>query len=172
MNDYNGIFGSFHPLSHSEIRGNAIVVSLYMAMLPVIIGGVALAVKSGNIWFGAFAGVIWLCLVIFVTKCRRRRYVSRFGNQYNAMRLLVCGFLVYTGVAWRGLLGIYNQLGLNVALSAFGLWITGISILITLISNLTLYRIRDVQVADLVGVIETFALVIFIGSIMFLFLYT
>jgi len=173
MNDNNtAIFGTFRPLSQSEIRGNAIEVSLYAATLPVVIGGIALAVKFGRPWIGAIAGFIWLFLVIFVTKSRSQRYVSRFGSKYNVLRLLIGGFLVYTGVAWRGLLGFYNHLEPGVSLSVFGRWISVISLLVTLISNVALYRISDEQVADLIGVMEITALAIFIGSMMFLLLYT
>ncbi|MGN0228851.1 MAG: hypothetical protein ACI4BH_03480, partial [Muribaculaceae bacterium] len=125
---------------------------------------------------GAVSGVIWLCAVIFVASIRDVKYVPKFGIKYNLMRFLIGGFLVYSSVAWRGLLGIYNRVVINVAcevsISAFGWAVMAISLVITLISKLSLYRIEDVQMADLVGIIEMAALAIFLGSIMFILLYT
>lgn len=99
-----------------------------------------------------------------------------FGIKYNLLRLLICGAFVYSGVAWRGLFGLYNRLrwnnGWDMSISSFGWWILAISLLITILCKLSLYRIVDVQVADFVGILELTALGIFIGSIMFLLLYT
>lgn len=97
-------------------------------------------------------------------------------SPYNILRTVICGFLVYGGVGWRGLLGFYNYLswkqGCDMYITSYGWTLLSISLIITLITKLSLYRIVDVQVADLIGIIEITALGIFIGSIMFLFLYT
>ncbi|MGN1266059.1 MAG: hypothetical protein ACI4UL_09615 [Muribaculaceae bacterium] len=172
----NGIFGTFRPLTAAQIKGNAIFVAAWSASFMIVVVGVALAVVTGIIWIGAASAAICVCLLCFVARIRNLKYVPKFGIKYNLMRMLIGGSLVYSSVAWRGLLGIYFRIvdngWWNVPISTYGWALMWISLAITLLSKISLYRIEDVQVADLVGVIEVTALAILVGSIMFILLYT
>lgn len=171
-NSRSEIFGTFQPLTKFQMRRNVITVSSYAATFLIIIVGMVFAVWSGNVWIGVSAAVIWICAVMYVASIRTLQYVPKFGKKYNLMRTLICGCLVYGGIAWRGLLGLYNHLCLDISLSAFGWLVLCCSLFIAVISKLSLYRIVDVQIADFVGIVEVIEVGIFIGSIMFLLLYT
>lgn len=172
----NDIFGTFRILTPAQIKCNARYVANWVVVFSIIIAGVVIAVWTGIVWIGPVFGIVGLCPVFFAPRFRNIRYTSRFGMKYNMLRMVIWGFLVYGGVGWRGLLGFYNYLkwkqDWDVSLAFYGWTILAISLIITLIANLSLYRIMDVQVADLAGIIEMMASGVFIGSIMFLLLYT
>lgn len=176
MNTLNDIFGTFRPLTPAQMKGNAQFVALWSASLLIVLVGVVAAVRTGIVWIGVVAGGIWMGVIFLLANNRKVKYVPKFGVKYNLLRFLIGGYLVYSGAVWRGLLGCYCLLaakeGWEMSLSAFGWTLMTTSLAITLISKWSLYRMADVQVADLVGVIEMTALAVFIGSIMFLLLYT
>lgn len=179
MNDdtyENNIFGTFRTLTPAQIKDNALFVGWWAVVFLIVIAGVAVAVLTKIVWLAPAISLIGVCLYFFVARNRNTHYVCKFGMKYNILRSLTCGFLVYGGVGWRGLLGFYNYLslgkGCNLSITSYGWTILAVSLIITLITKLSLYRIVDVQVADLIGLIEMSALGIFIGSIMFLLLYT
>lgn len=172
----NNIFGSFRILTPAQIKCNAVAVAHWVVGFSIVIAGVALAVWTGIIWIGPVFGIVGLCPLIFAPRVRKIRYTPRFGLKYNMLRMVTWGFIVYGGVGWRGLLGFYNYLkwkqDWDLSLTSYGWTVLVISLIITLITNLSLYRVVDPQVADLAGIIEMTASGIFIGSIMFLLLYT
>lgn len=174
-NDIN-IFGTFRTLTPAQIKCNAIYAAGWVVAFSIVVAGVAIAVLTGIVWIGPVIGIVGLSSLYFVSRMRYMRYTPRFGKKYNIMRWVICGCLIYGGVAWRGLLGFYNYLcwkqGYNISIIPYGWTILSISLTIALVSKLCLYRITDVHIADLVGIIETTALATFIGSIMFLLLYT
>lgn len=176
MNNRNDIFGSFTPLSSAQIKGNVKYVSLWVIPFLIITASVVVAVNTGFVWIAAMSGVIGVGSLIFVAGIQNVRYVPQFGFKYNLLRALMCGGLVYAGVAWRGLLGFYNFFynvdGWNFSASTFGWVVMTLSLVITLISKYILCRIVSVQIADLIGIIEMTACATFIGSIMFMLLYT
>lgn len=174
MNSDN-IFGTFRPLTAARIKGNAKFVALWLAPFLICIAGVVVAVKTGIIWIGAASGAICVCALIFVASLRNVKYVPAFGIKYNLLRLTICGLIIYGGVAWRSLLGLYFRLsiknGCDWCISSFGWTTMALSFAIMLISKLSLFRIVNAHVADIIGIIEVFALTVFIGSIMFMLLY-
>lgn len=172
----NDIFGTFRILTPAQIKCNAVYVAKWVVGGSIVIAGVVIAVLTGIIWISPVLGIIGICPLLFVPRLRNIRYTPRFGMKYTMLRLMILGFLVYGEVGWRGLLGFYNYLrwkqDWNISISTYGWTISAISLAITLIANLSLYRKVDVRVADLAGTIEMTALGILIGSIMFLILYT
>lgn len=176
MNKRNDIFGSFTPMSPEQIKGNIKFVSLWLTPFLIVFAGVLGAVTIGNVWIAATAGVICVSTLIFIASIKNVKYVPQFSFSYNLLRALICGFLVYGGSAWGGLLGIYNffvmEDGRDMSTSLFSLIVMAISLAIILISKYILYNIANVQIADLVGLIEITALALFIGSLMFMLLYT
>lgn len=176
MNRSNDISGTFRPLTPAQIKGNALFVALWSATFLIVIVGVVLAVKTGLMWIAVVSGAMWVCALLLVANIRSVRYVPKFGRKYNILRSLFCGFLVYSGVAWRGLLGFYHRFVLmderGMSISAFGWTVMAVSLTVMLISKLSLYRVANVHVADFIGAIEMMALAVFIGSIMFMLLYT
>lgn len=172
----NDIFGTFRSLTPEQIKCNARFVANWVVGLSIVIAGVAIAVWTGIVWIGPVFAIVGLCPLFFAPRARNIRYTPRFGMKYNMLRLVIWGFVVYGGVGWRGLLGFYNYLkwkqDWDISLAYYGWTVLAISLIITLITNLSLYRTGNVQVADLAGIIEMTASGIFIGSIMFLLLYT
>lgn len=173
--NYNNIFGTFRILTPAQKKCNAIYVTNWVVGFSIVIAGVVIAVWTGIVWIAPVVGIIGLSPLFFVPRIRDIRYTPRFGTKYNMLRMLICGFLVYGEVGWRGLLGFYNYLkwkqDWDVSITSYGWIVLVISLTITLITNLSLYRIVDVRVADLAGIIEMAASGIFIGSVMFLLLY-
>lgn len=174
MNSDN-IFGTFRPLTPARIKGNAKFVALWMAPFLICIAGVVVALKTGIVWIGAVSGAICVGVLFVIASLRNIKYVPAFGKKYNLMRLFICGFIIYGGMAWRSLLGFYFHInkndGCDMSISSFGWTAIALSFAIMLISKLSLFRIVDVYVADVVGIIEILALTGFIGSIMFTLLH-
>lgn len=174
MNSDN-IFGTFRPLTAAQIKDNAKFVALWSAPFLICIVGVVVAVKTGIVWIGAASGAICVSALIFVASLRNVKYVPAFGMKYNLLRVLICGLIIYGGVAWRSLLGFYFHLnmkyGSELSISSFAWMVMALSCAIMAIARLSLFRIVDVYVADIVGIIEVLALSGFIGSIMFMLLY-
>lgn len=175
IND-NDIFGTFRILTPTQIKRNAIYAAGWAVFFSITLVGVAIAVWTKIVWIAPAIFIIGLCVFCLIPGIHNIEYARKFSKKYNILRTVICGFLVYSGVGWRGLLGLYNYLilgkGLDMTITSYGWMILLISLIITLITKMSLYRIVNVQVADLVGIIEITALGIFIGSIMFLLLYT
>lgn len=172
----NDFFGSFRTLTPAQIKGNAIFLASHAAGFFIMIVGVVAAVLTKKLWLAPTIGLIGIIVYFFVAGKRNIRYVTKFGMKYNIMRSLICGFLIYGAVGWKGLLGIFHYLiwekEWDISITSFGWTVLAISLLITFVTKLSLYRTEDVQVADLIGLIEMLSLAIFISSIMFLLLYT
>lgn len=172
----NDILGTFRILTPAQIKCNARYVANWVVGFSIVIAGVVIAVWTGIVWLAPVLGVVGLCPLFFAPRICNIRYTPRFGLKYNLLRTVICGFLVYGDVGWRGLLGFYNYLrwkqDWDISISSYGWTVLALSLTITLIINLSLYRIADVRVADLAGIIEMTASGISIGSIMFLILHT
>lgn len=170
-----GIFGTFRLLTPAQIMSNAKFVANWVVGYSIAIVGIVIAVRTGIVWIAPVFAIVGFFPLIFALRVRKNRYTPRFGKKYNMLRGVICGFLIYGDVGWRGLLGFYNYLrwkqGWDISISSYGWTILALSLSIALIFNLSLYRIVDVKVADLAGIIEMAAAGIFIGSIMFLILY-
>lgn len=172
----HNIFGTFRPLSREQIKINALFVTLWSIPFIIIIAGVTFSVNSGNVWIGAAAGVIAIASLWLIASIRNVKYVYRFGAKYNLLRFVIFGSLVYSNVAWHGLLGIYNRLssmeGMKLSISGFGWTVMSLSLVILLCSKLMLFREVNVSYADIIGLMECLALSILFGAIMFLILYS
>lgn len=174
---YKGIFNTYKPLTKPALCENMKVVGLAIALLLLFAGGVAIAVKTGIVWLAIIgAGVSVSVYYIVAQKCKLH-YTERFGAGYNyLLRMLVGGFLVYGGSSYRGLWGIYERLhvveGYDFSFGTFAWTTFGVAALVFATCNVSLNYIRNVRLADVLGLMEVVAVGVGFGALFALILYT
>lgn len=170
------ILGSFKPLTSEQLKSNARFIAAWLSPALLVAASVVAAVISGIIWISSCVTLLCLLAWIFIPKRLHLVYTPRFSGQYNFLRFFVGGFLVYKGVAWRSLFGLYTRIPFHpfyhISESTFGWVALTSSLAIAVASNIKLTYTTNVQIADFIGIIEIFAAALTVGSIMFLALYT
>lgn len=173
----NRIFGTFTPLTRSQLKQNACIIATNALPVIVLAIGVIISVRTGIIIIAPVIAAISIPFLIYISRSTKFTYTRRFGMQYDLVRFVIGGFIVYQRTAWRGLLGLYSHLHfttgyLNMSATHFGMAILMFSLLLFIVSNIWLNYVSDVQIADLLGFAEVCGATFAIGATFLLLLYT